>query len=337
MSCWKSALAVLLTAGLAGSAAIANDTSAALGTGGLQFVQSDSVQMRSEDLFVSEREIRVRYVFRNTADRDITSIVAFPMPDIAFTEEEIDIPNRAADNFLDFKTVVNGQAVDAAMERRVFALGLERTRLLEDLKVPLMPLLRETASALDALPEEKKADLVSLGIARVEEYDDGKGMQKHLIPFNWRLKTTYFWSQTFPAGKDIVIEHRYRPSVGRSVQGTRYNAVPTTPGEAEELRRMTTTYCIDGTFKAAVSRAPKAKSHGGAAFSEARISYVLKTGSNWLGSISDFTLTIDKGAPENLVSFCGADVKKTGTTTFQIKATHFYPQQDLDVLILKPL
>lgn len=338
MNIRRRALAILAMAGLAGVAggASANDTSAALGTGGLQFVQNDSVEMRSEDLFVSEREIRVRYVFRNGIDRDVTSIVAFPMPDIAFTEREIDIPNRTTDNFLDFETSVNGQPVETAVERRVFALGLERTRLLEQLNVPLMPFLPETASALDALTDDRKAELVLLGIARVDEYDVGKGMQKHLSPFNWTLKTTYFWTQAFPAGQDMVIEHRYRPSVGKSL-GTRYDPAAKSPEAAEELRRMTETYCIDAGFKAAVMRAPKSKESSSAAFTEARISYVLKTGSNWLGPISDFTLTIDKGAPENLISFCGSDVRKTGPTTFQIKATDFYPRQDLDVLILKPL
>lgn len=333
---WKVAAAVLsmtvLSGALAGRAA-ANDTSAALGTGGLQFVHNDAVEMSSEQLYVSEREVRVRYLFRNRTDRDVTSIVAFPMPDISYSEREIDIPNRSADNFLDFKTTVDGKPVETATERRVFALGLERTRLLADLKVPLMPLLPETAAILDGLPAEKKAELVSLGIARVDEYDLGKGMEKHLTPFNWTLKTTYFWTQTFAAGRDIVIEHRYRPSVGQTAQGTHYDPAARAPAAIEDLRRMTATYCIDESFKTAAARALQ----GGGNLSEARISYILMTGSNWLGPIKDFTLTIDKGAPENLVSFCGTGIKKTGPTTFQVTAKDFYPQQDLDVLILKPL
>ena len=320
----------VLSGSLAGGAA-ANDTSAALGSGGLQFVYNVAVEMSSEQLYVSEKEVRVRYLFRNRTDRDVTSIVAFPMPDISYSEREIDIPNRSADNFLDFKTTVDGKPIETAMERRVFALGLERTRLLADLKVPLMPLLPETTAVLDGLPGEKKAELVSLGIARVDEYDVGKGMEKHLTPFNWTLKTTYFWTQTFAAGRDVVIEHRYRPSVGQTAQGT--HPAARAPAAIEDLRRMTATYCIDESFRSAVARAVQ----GGGNFSEARISYILKTGSNWLGPIKDFTLTIDKGAPENLVSFCGTGIKKIGPTTFQVTAKDFYPQQDLDVLILKPL
>ena len=63
---------------------------------------------------------------------------------------------------------------------------------------------------------------------------------------------------------------------------------------------------------------------------------MLTTGANWGGPIKDFTLTIDKGAPENLVSFCGEGVKKIGPTTFEMKATDFYPEKDIHILLLKP-
>ena len=55
------------------------------------------------------------------------------------------------------------------------------------------------------------------------------------------------------------------------------------------------------------------------------------------GPIEKFTLTIDKGDPKNLVSFCwdGA-VKKVGPTTFKMEAKDWYPPWDheLEILIL---
>ena len=69
---------------------------------------------------------------------------------------------------------------------------------------------------------------------------------------------------------------------------------------------------------------------------EAWISYILSTGANWGGPIKDFSLTIDKGAPENLVSFCGEGVKKIGPTTFEMKAKDFTPTNEIDILLLKP-
>ena len=70
---------------------------------------------------------------------------------------------------------------------------------------------------------------------------------------------------------------------------------------------------------------------------EQRIEYVLTTGGNWaLGTIGDFKLTIDKGDPDNVVSFCGENVRKTGPTTFEMTAKDFYPERDIDILILHP-
>ncbi len=77
----------------------------------------------------------------------------------------------------------------------------------------------------------------------------------------------------------------------------------------------------------------KVRANGGG-FIESRIAFVLTTGANWAGPIKDFSLTVDKGAPDALVSFCGQGVNKTGPTTFETQKTDFTPQRDLNVLIL---
>jgi hypothetical protein len=69
---------------------------------------------------------------------------------------------------------------------------------------------------------------------------------------------------------------------------------------------------------------------------ESWISYVLTTGGNWYGPIKKFTLTVDKGDKANFVSFCGTGVKKIGPTSFRMTATDFYPERDLDILLLQP-
>lgn len=43
---------------------------------------------------------------------------------------------------------------------------------------------------------------------------------------------------------------------------------------------------------------------------------------------------VDKGAPANLVSFCGEGVRKIGPTTFEVRYRDYTPQRDLSVLIL---
>ena len=76
-----AALAIGLT--LIGPAGLrANDTLAVFGAGGLQFEQTDKIRMEREDLYLSPREVRVSYVFRNLTDHDVSGRVAFPMPEI---------------------------------------------------------------------------------------------------------------------------------------------------------------------------------------------------------------------------------------------------------------
>jgi hypothetical protein len=54
--------------------------------------------------------------------------------------------------------------------------------------------------------------------------------------------------------------------------------------------------------------------------------------------LSDFHLTIDKGNPRALVSFCwDGKVTKTGPTTFSMHATDFSPpDHELEILLLNP-
>ena len=53
------------------------------------------------------------------------------------------------------------------------------------------------------------------------------------------------------------------------------------------------------------------------------------------GAIAKFRLVVDKGSTDNLVSFCGEGIKKIGPTTFEMVKTDFWPQKDLDILILE--
>ena len=103
------ALAVVTLAALP---AFANDTSAELSTGGLVFVRNDDVEMRSEDLAISAKEVSVRYRFFNRSDKDVTVLVAFPVPDIQVEGQDdiISVPTEDPVNFLAFSTTVNGHA-----------------------------------------------------------------------------------------------------------------------------------------------------------------------------------------------------------------------------------
>ena len=95
-------------------------------------------------------------------------------------------------------------------------------------------------------------------------------------------------------------------------------------------------YCMDGAFVKAVEKRVAANAkQGDRVLMENWLSYVLTTGANWGGTIGKFHLTIDKGKPETLVSFCGDGVKKTGPTTFELTTTDFYPERNIDIALIR--
>jgi hypothetical protein len=332
----RTTATLLMLAACAAVPALANDTSAELATGGLLFVQNDNVEMRSEDLAISAKQVDVRYRFFNKSASDVTVLVAFPMPEVRIEEQDqnIALPTQDPVNILGFATTVNGKPVRTQVEQHVIAAGIDRTQLLLSLGIPLAPHLAATNEALDRLPHEKWDELVRIGLAEIEEYDIGKGMTKHLAA-RWGLRTTFYWEQTFAAKAETIVEHRYRPSVGGSVQTSLGS--PSSAKEAwyDEYKRK---YCLDSDFFATIDRLRKAaKSEFGPPYSEERIDYILRTGANWSGPIGQFHLTVDKGEPGSLVSFCGQGIKKTGDTKFEMTKTNFSPDGDLAVLILKKM
>src|SRR5262245_25662759 len=326
------ALGVMAATAVAGPGA-ANDSSAELATGGLVFVRNDDIRMKAEDLYISAREIRVRYRFANTANRNVSILVAFPMPEIRVEgDRDMSIPTEDPVNFLAFTTRVNGQPVNATPEQRAFAGGIDYTALLRERGIPLAPHLQSTNRALDRLPRQQWDELVAAGLAAIEEYDAGQGMQQHLAA-RWALRTNYYWEQVFPARAETVIEHRYRPSVGASA-GTMLGS----PAAAKEpwFAEYQGKYCMDGQFLAAIERTRQGTDDGAwAPFREERIDYILETGANWAGPIGAFRLVVDKGDPDSMISFCGEGVRKIGPTQFEMRKRDFLPRGNLSVLILK--
>lgn len=324
---------MLAVLAVAATPALANDSVAELGTGGLVLSRTDAVAMESEDLFISPEKVTVDYVFRNNSDQDVQSIVAFPMPDIEGSPYEMpDMPAAQDDNFLGFEVSIDGAAVKPELEQKAYAAGIDVTADLAAQNVPLFPFGDQAREALAKLPEAVAEDWIGRGIVVIDESDDGSGMKKVRVPY-WRLQSAYWWRATFPAHKPVRVSHRYKPSVGATSSLTFfYDGKFQGSYDAYKTR-----YCIDKTFEAAVRKTAKMNEGGYANMWESRIEYVLTSGGNWaLGNIGKFKLTIDKANPKSLVSFCGTNVRKVGPTTFEMTAQEFFPDRDIDILILNP-
>ena len=332
----KSAIIAAFGLGLAllAGPALANDTAAELTTGGLVFVVNDDIRMVSEDLFISTGQIRVRYEFLNEGEADQSVLIAFPLPDIAADHwSPLALPGEDQDNLFGFVTTVDGEPVETQLHDYVFAAGVERSELLRELGLPLMPNSEAARAATNALGDADKVKLRSLGLLVSERFDMGQGWQEDFLPF-WTYRATYTFQASFPAGVPVIIEHSYTPSVG----GTAGVAFMGEPYEGYDPKAdYTRKYCMDEAFIAAVERTMTPGEPWSAPFTESWISYILSTGANWNGPIGSFRLVIDKGAPENLVSFCGEDVRKIAPTTFEMTKTDFFPSEELHILILNRL
>ena len=318
---------VLLASFAALAPAAANDGIAEREAGGLVFRNTDAIDMLSEDLYVSADQIRVRYVFRNRTPRDVRVTVAFPLPDHDLREDfygDTAYPR-------DFRTTVDGRPIAMQVEYRALWQGADHSDLLNRLGVPIMygagGDLEPIVAALSALPAQERERLLALGL--VEPFDEPR--EGRLISPLWTVREVWHREQVFPAGRDVVVEHRYRPGAGGSL-GT--GLISAELRRSESGRADIARYCIDDAFLAAIDRLAR---RGTPEYvSEQRVSYILTTGGGWASPIGDFRLVVDKGAPENIVSFCGESVRRISPTRFEMRRRNWRPDRDLHVLILRP-
>jgi hypothetical protein len=316
--------AAICAASLLAGAASANDSTAMTSAGGLVLTRTDAIDMVSEDLFVSVAQVRVHYVFRNRTPRDVSVTVAFPMPDRDLSQlghADVGYPS-------DFHTMVDGRPVRALLERHAVARGRDQTALLTGLHIPLAPdaegIGRITA-ALAALPAARQAELRRLGLMGNDEYSEA------IVPL-WTVRDTWHWQQVFPAGRDLVVDHHYRPGAGSTP------ALPLADPayrRTAEGRAEVATICPDPGFLATIDRWNRQQSMSNEIDNES-IGYILTTGGNWRAPIGSFRLVVDKGDAHNIVSFCGEGVRRISPTQFELRRTNWRPTRNLEVLIVHP-
>lgn len=330
------ALALLLP--LNPTPAAANSSTGFQGTGGIELTKTDSIEMRSEDLWIGLDEIRISYVFRNVGDRPVETLVAFPLPDLDLSrgmmEQAWGFPRRAAD-FLDFRLWIDDAPVPPTLERRAIFRGQDVTATVE------------AAGALDLAPwapgayDEIARRMDPAALARLREAGLIQSLDEDNTP-QWQLRTRYYWTQIFPPGQDVRVRHVYKPFVGNALLGSlteidgrsavgRYLGEQSGKGAGPGYDR----YCLDDATRRTLAAAeakhpPKAPT---AAYNSAEIEYILTTARNWRGPIGRFHLTIDKGAPDNLLSLCWDGLSKTGPTTFESVKTDFVPDRDIRLLV----
>lgn len=308
---------------------LANDSTAVLGAGGLELTLSEDIVMEEEKLFLSPEQVRVRYVFRNEANEDTTTRVAFPLPVISFGPAvNFDLPEFQDENFVNFSVTVDGQFIKPALEQRaILNDGTDVTAALTEAGLPVNVNLPSWDDKLRALPRDALDRLVEQGI--FEQFGD---TVDDVFP-SWNLQATYHWEQTFPSARPVMVEHSYQPVTGFTFLVS----------EDGDLDRLTTEYkeqyCLEPATRSGVERliaeASKANTqddYWSYVFVKT-VSYVLTTGANWKGPIGHFELIIDKLTPDAILSLCIDGIKKIGPTTFKVERDNFKPTEDINFVV----
>lgn len=309
----------------------ANDSSAELAVGGLVLSKNASVAIESEDLSISADAVSVRYVFRNQTPSPVSLTVAFPLPDIDLSEgANIAFPANDPLNFVGFSTQVEGKPIAFTVNQRAFLNGKDVTEVLHGLNIPILP-IGEQHLKLNELPPQARDRAIAAGV--IFQFGANDKGEPHYEPA-WTLKTSVVRQQTFPPDKPIVVEHRYRPSIGMSFDSVLRQATRESKAMEAEVQRYKTTYCIQDDLLRSLDKIAGSGEASKVRIIERRISYVLSSGANWAGPIKDFRLIVDKGQGDRLVSFCGSGIKKITPTSFELRAKDFTPDRDLNILIL---
>jgi Domain of unknown function (DUF4424) len=178
-------------------------------------------------------------------------------------------------NFVGFATTVDGLQVHPSVEQRIFARDRDQTAALTSLRIPLSPYRSQDALEKASAPD--KARLKRLGLVN----EDGQPL--------WTLRTKFYWQQRFPPGRETVIEHRYKPSVGGTVP---VSSSQMRKSLKDEFHRK---YCVDDDFLSELAKDNRND------FLEQWVDYVLTTGvserlrSRRRGTFTQFFKVIAKG------------------------------------------
>jgi hypothetical protein len=284
--------------------------------------------MKTEDLYVSPKAVRIRFEFANDTGKDVDTIVAFPLPDIDLAEfwgSALGSVTEDPVNFVGFKAVVDGKPVAFKLEQRAFVKDKDVTEVIVAAGLQVNLAAGGGYRKLDKLSADKKKRLIAAGVADGDAND--------FVP-QWTVRTKFYWTQRFPAHKSVVIEHSYQPVTGQAF------AVPSEFDGSME-NPYAKQFCMDAATLARVKAMMKAAKGspnglGPGMLNVYQTDYILKTANNWNGPIGKFHLTLDKLKPGNALSLCwDGDLKKTGPATFEATLANFAPARDIHMLVLE--
>ena len=332
----------------------ADDTTARVGVGGITFLKSADIRMVQENLKISTNNIYVRYRFLNESNKDILTTVAFPLPTYGWNPGQSQ--STANEKPLEsFSLKINGKEIKTTKTRRALlikhvvkngeveeTLGRDITKELKATGLSDKQIFETFADSYinrgfhDSLNKQQKINLRKIG---AWERGEGDGP-------NWKVAATAHWQQLFPANKEIEVEHMYQPFVGNLY------SVPYQGEHQKKRKQQKSDFVYDIPIildkdpkEACVSEETKQKvnqqiksligkgtSKGWVTVYMEDVEFILSTGRNWKGPIGNFTLTIEKKFPDQVISVCFPRKPKViNSTVLEFSQNNYVPQDKLVV------
>ena len=310
----KALILLLLLAG----AAHANDSTGTVSTSGIKYLKNPHIDMQSEDLYISEHQIRVHYRFKNTSSQDLTETVLFPLPIVpAFIDYDFADTKGLVDSF---RIYADGKPVRPQAHVRAY---FERSNgSLVDVTADLKKCGLSDQELMHPWTQNKDAEKLN---EKIRTCSSPK--IKSLLPASesnivgwtsWSSQIIYSWKQTFKANAVTEIKHQYTPLVGGSF-------LPSL--KAKDSKAFIDEYCMDENFLKNFKTVEGEKVYH-------HLGYILTTGANWAKPIGKFTLTIDR-EPNTVISLCwDKSLRKVGPNRFQAVKENFLPKKDLDIIFV---
>ena len=272
--------------------------------------------MQSEDLYISEKQIRVHYKFKNTSSQDITETVLFPLPIVpAATVSDFADTKGLVDSF---RIYADGKPVRPQAYVRAY---FERSNgTLVDVTADLKKCGLSDQELMHPWTKKQDGEKIGskIGACRSAKVQSMLPKQTDELP-DWSSQIIYSWKQTFKANSVTEIKHQYTPLVGGSF-------LPSL--KAKDSKAFIDEYCMDENFL------KNFKNVKGGSKVYHHLGYVLTTGANWAKPIGKFTLTIDR-EPNTVLSLCwDKSLRKVGQNRFQAVKENFLPKKDLDIIFV---
>lgn len=306
----------------------ANDTLVALGAGGLVPLKSSTVVMESEKLHITLHRVTVDYVFRNTSNQDLDAVVAFPLPELDGATLEIspvELPSKDPTNFMSFKLTVDGKPVSPKTEIRAFKKDEDITERLRSLGLPVSVLDNRMKTALAKLSKIQLSQLEQDDWIVKEDFEPAGKVSARYWPW-WQTHIQFYWTQRFPANGTVRVSHTYVPVVGGSYiddDGShiaqRYCGTATTIQQIQQRKAK-----VDQQLQPGLTLWWRS------------LQYILTTANNWAGPIKHFHLEIDSDASDDILMTCTPNIQQTSPTRYELDASDFHPDRNLNLVILQP-